>query len=126
MNRITIQGRMTRDAEMKNLGENSVYKLNVAVDRRKGKDGTKRTDFFTCDAWGKTGETISKFFHKGDGIILTGRMESSQKAQDEKTITYWSLVVDGFEFPIGRKSEHSESTPEDGFIPVETPEGLPF
>lgn len=124
MNKITIQGRLTRDAEVKNIGSDMrVWRLTVAVDRRKGKDGKKKTDFFSCDAWNKVGDTISQYFHKGDGIILSGRMESSQSVKDDVTTTYWSLVVDDFEFPLGRKSaDQAPAAP----VEVDPPQDLPF
>lgn len=129
MNKITIQGRLTRDVEVKPISEESrVYRLSVAVDRRKGKDGTKKTDFFSCDAWNRTGETISKYFHKGDGILLTGRMESSHSEKDGYTVTYWTLNVEDFEFPLGKRAGADpapEKDPETGFT-VADGEELPF
>ena len=102
MNKIIIQGRLTRDPEVKTVGADlRVWRISVAVDRRPGKDGTKKVDFFNCDALLKTGDMISKYFRKGDGIILSGRMESSRK----DTTTYWSLTVEDFEFPMSRKVE---------------------
>lgn len=124
MNKIMIQGRLTRDPEVRVVGQElRVWRITVAVDRRKGKDGTKKTDFFNCDAWGKTGDTISKYFHKGDGIILSGRMESSRGDADGKTVTYWSLTVEDFDFPIARKT--TDAAPDDP-VPVDTPADLPF
>lgn len=127
MNKIMIQGRLTRDPEVKTVGEGlKVWRITVAVDRRKGKDGTKKTDFFSCDAWNRTGDTISQYFHKGDGIIIMGRMESSQSEKDGYTVTYWNLVVDEFDFPLGRKSAAEPAPAPAGAIPVDTPDDLPF
>lgn len=126
MNKITIQGRLTRDPEVKVINDGlKVWRFSVAVDRRKGKDGTKKVDFFPCDAWNRTGDTISQYFHKGDGIIVSGRMESSQSEKDGYTVTYWALNVDEFEFPLGRKTADAAQAPA-GAIPVDTPEDLPF
>lgn len=120
MNKIMIQGRLTRDPEVKTVGADlRVWRISVAVDRRPGKDGTKKVDFFNCDAWGKTGDTISKYFRKGDGIILSGRMESSRNDK----VTYWSLTVEEFDFPMSRKAE--DAAPAEP-IPVDPPEDLPF
>ena len=125
MNKIVIQGRLTRDPEVKTVGSDlRVWRISVAVDRRKGKDGTKKTDFFSCDAWGKTGDTISQYFHKGDGIILIGRMESSRSDSDGKAVTYWSLNVEEFDFPMARKTDAAPAPAEP--VPVETPDDLPF
>jgi single-strand DNA-binding protein len=126
MNKIVIQGRLTRDPEVKDIGQDlRVWRISVAVDRRKSKDGTKKTDFFTCDAWGKTGDTISQYFHKGDGIILFGRMESNRNESDGKTLTYWNLNVEEFDFPMARKTADAAPAQAEP-VPVETPADLPF
>ena len=125
MNKIIIQGRLTRDPEVKTVGADlRVWRISVAVDRRPGKDGTKKVDFFNCDAWLKTGDMISKYFRKGDGIILSGRMESSRSDK----VTYWSLTVEDFDFPMARKTADTapaDSAPSEP-IPVDTPDDLPF
>lgn len=127
MNKIIIQGRLTRDPEL-TTGQSGIEmcRYTVAVDRMKDRNGNKKTDFFSCVAFGQGGAFVQKYFHKGDGIIVTGRMESSRK--DEKT--YWSLVAESHDFPLGRAQAAPAAAPEaapdgNGFTPVETDE-LPF
>jgi len=131
MNKITITGRLTRDVEMKVVGDGIEQgRFSVAVDRRVKKGAEKKADFFNCVAWRQTGAFVSQYFHKGDGIVVTGRMESN-KGNDDKT--YWSLIVEDVEFPVGgRKGDAPAADPETapadqsaGFTAVETDE-LPF
>ena len=131
MNLTIIQGRLTRDPEMSTT-QSGVEKCrySVAVDEPKDKNGQKKVNFFNCVAYGKGASFVAKYFHKGDGIIVRGRMDS-YKGNDEKT--YWNLIADQHEFPLSRtvaqsgRDEPEPDAPQDasGFTPVETEE-LPF
>lgn len=140
MNKICISGRLTRDPEMTTVSNGmEKCRFSVAVDRRKGKDGEKKVDFFDCAAWNKTGAFIEQWFHKGDGIEVIGRMESNRVEKDDGTkAVYWTLNVDEVEFPKGKAGNADGQAPapaaapapekvdeQSGFTAVETDE-LPF
>lgn len=134
MNKIVITGYLGQDPEMQTLSNGmEKCRFTVGVSRRVKKDAPKKTDWFNCDAWGGTGAFINKWFKKGSGIVVTGRMESSQSEKDGQKRTYWSLNVDDVEFPMGggtgRQSEQAEPAPEidaaSGMEKVDTEE-LPF
>ena len=131
MNLIIIKGRLVRDPELKTAGSGTEYcKFTVAVDRRRGKDKEKLTDFFDCTAFGNTGVAVSKFFCKGKEILLTGSMESNKVTKDDQTRTYWGISVDTFEF-CGTKNDASvpadppKVDQQSGLQQVDTEE-LPF
>lgn len=82
----------------------------MAVDRRGRKDEERKTDYFDCVAFSGTAEFIHKYFDKGDGILVNGRMESNQWTdKDGNKRLSWALSVDDVEFPLGKKSVQSES-----------------
>ena len=92
MNDIKIMGRLTRDPEFSATQSGvEICKYTVAVDEQKGKNGDKKTNFFNCVAFGQAGAFVKKYFKKGDGIIVTGRMDSNKSEKDGKT--YWSLIA---------------------------------
>ena len=129
MNMISIMGRLTRDPELTTSQSGvEMCKYSVAVDRQKDKNGNKKTDFFNCVAFGQGGAFVNKYFKKGDGIIVHGRMESSKSEKDGKI--YWSLNVEDVEFPAGGGS-HRDSQEEPavdaqtGYEQVNTEE-MPF
>ena len=79
LNHIVIMGRLTREPELRTTQSGvNVASFSVAVDRDfGGRDGGERqTDFFDVSAWRQTGEFVSKYFHKGSMIIVSGRMQS--------------------------------------------------
>lgn len=77
LNKIIISGRLTRDPELRQttMGT-SVCSFSVAVDRDYAQpDGSRETDFIDVVAWKGTGEFVSKWFCKGDAIIVSGRLQ---------------------------------------------------
>lgn len=116
MNKIILAGRLTRAAELKVGNSGSEYcKFTIAVDRSRTKDNEKKTDFFDCTAFGKTGAFVEKYFAKGDGINIIGRMESDKYTdKDGKNRTTWGVTVEEVEFPLGKgKSDRTETTPSE-------------
>ena len=116
MNKILIQGRLTRDIEIESSKSGSEYsRFSVAVDRvgKKGED--KQTDFFNCTAFGKTAAFVKEYFRKGDGILLEGSMQSSTYDKDGEKRMSWSLIVSHVYFPIQKKGASGafQSLPDD-------------
>ena len=111
LNHIVIMGRLTRDPELRTTQSGvSVASFTVAVDRDyAGRDGNDRqTDFFDCSAWRQTGEFVSKYFHKGSMIVVSGRMQS-RKYQDREgnNRTAWDLQADNVYFGESKRDNDS-------------------
>ena len=66
-----------------------------------------------------------KWFRKGSGIVVIGRMESSQSEKDGQKRTYWSLNVDDIEFPMGGGSGRQGETADAAAQPVDEQSGMP-
>ena len=113
-NRVILMGRLTRDPELRTTQSGvNVASFTVAVDRDfGGRDGGERqTDFFDCSAWRQTGEFVSKYFHKGSMIVVSGRMQS-RKFQDREgnTRTAWDIQADNVYFGESKRdSDNSYS-----------------
>ena len=124
----TIIGRMVRDGEMKVVGDGiEKCRFTVAVDGKKDKKGEKKTVFYVCDAWRQQGAFVNKYFHKGDGICVSGSMETYQTENNGVKITWWVLNAEHVDFlPSSKSSSHSGApvVPE-GYTEVE-PEEDPF
>lgn len=77
-NTITLSGNLTRDPELRYTDSGRpVSTAAVAVNHRyqTGGDWQERVSYFDVVAWGGLGEHIAKSLHKGDAIVVTGRME---------------------------------------------------
>lgn len=77
LNTIVIQGRLAADCEVKNTPNGALAtNFAVAVQRNfKNNQGQYDTDFIDCVSFEKT-PFISKYFHKGDSIIVTGELQT--------------------------------------------------
>ena len=113
LNHITIMGRLTRDPELRTTQAGvSVTSFTVAVDRDfGGRDGGERqTDFIDCVAWRSTGEFVSKYFHKGSMIVVSGRLQSRKwQDRDGNNRTSWEINADNVYFGESRRDSSSGS-----------------
>lgn len=135
MNKITLTGRLTKDPELKRTQSGIAFaNFTIAVDRPGSKKDDKIVDFFDCTVWGKAdvdgrAGAICKYFHKGDGIVVTGTMQSNKKQdKDGNNRVYWGVHVDDFEFPIAKKSDSQqpEGAKPDGTFTEVSSGDLPF
>ena len=101
MNKVILVGRLARDPELRTTGSGlPVCSFSVACDRRYVKQGEERkADFINCIAWRQTGESIAKFFQKGNRIALEGTLQTRSWQDNEgKTRYAMEVVVDSWEF----------------------------
>lgn len=104
LNKVLLIGNLTRDVELTATpGGMQVAKIGLAVNRRwTGNDGERKeeTTFIDCEAWGKTGENIAKFFSKGRPIFIEGRLklDTWQDKESGQNRSKMKVVVEAFEF----------------------------
>lgn len=106
MNQIIIKGRIVHSPELKTTQSGvNVCRFSVAVDRRFKQNGEKVTDFFDCVAWRSSADFVSKYFDKGQEILLSGEMQSRQyEARDGSKRRAWEISVDTVEFCGSKQS----------------------
>lgn len=128
LNHIVVMGRLTRDPELRRTGSGvAVAGFTVAVDRDfSGKDGgEKETDFLDCVAWRQTGEFVSKYFRKGNMIIVSGRLQVrswTDKNGDKRRTA--EIVADNCYFGDSKKPEDAPSGGYTGFVPNDKVPGV--
>lgn len=96
LNQITICGKMVKDAEDRMLNSGKcMTTFAVAVQRNyKNSNGEYDADFIDCVAFDKTGEIVSKYFHKGDTILLIGELQTKlYEDQDGKKRKQYVVLV---------------------------------
>ena len=75
MNKTVLLGRLTRDPEVRYTQTGKmVVNFTLAVKRKY----EENTDFFNIVAWNKTGEFASKYFKKGQKVLLNGRLQNRE------------------------------------------------
>ena len=106
LNTVAISGRLGRNPEMKSTNNgNSVANFSVAVDQ--GFGDQKTTSWVRCVAWQKTAEFVTKFFQKGDMIILSGRLQGRTWEQDGVKREVLEVVAEKIDFAGEKKKSQS-------------------
>lgn len=91
MNCVNLIGRLTRDPEPKMTSSGvTLLTFSIAVDRG---DKDRNTDFINCQAWRTTAEFITKYFHKGDPIAVTGKIVTRSYEKDGQTIKVFEVLT---------------------------------
>lgn len=121
-NKLTMLGRTATEIELKYSSgdeKTAVGKFRIAVNRKGGKEA----DFFNCTAFGKTAENIAKYFHKGDRILIGGRIQIDNYTNKEgKKTSTTQIIVEEFDFIESKKDEASKNS---DFMDIQEEE-LPF
>lgn len=111
MNLVSISGRITRDLELRISESGSAsLRFSVAVDRtvKRNDEWVHEADFINCVAFGKTAEFISKWFGKGDFIIINGNIKTGSYDKDGTKVYTTDVFVEKAEFG-GSKKESGEN-----------------
>jgi len=109
MNKVILKGNITRDIELKDIGnDKKVANFSIAVRRDyKNQSGEYETDFFNCSAFGNTADFLSKFFSRGSQILLIGHLQNNQWETDNgEKRTATNVIVESIEF-CGSKQQNN-------------------
>ena len=111
MNKVILLGRLVSDPELRYTASNvAVTTIRIAVDRPRTKDAERQADFIDVTCWRQTAEFICRYFHKGDPIIVEGRLHVGQytdRNTNEKRTRY-DVQADNVSFVPGNK-QHQET-----------------
>jgi len=121
LNHIIVSGRLTREPELRTTQSGtSVTTFTLAVERD---FGDKQTDFIDCVAWKSAAEFVSKYFRKGQLVIVSGSLQSRKwEDRDNNKRTSWEINAEKVYFAESKRSESQSQTftdydDEDGEIP---------
>ena len=140
MNKFQFMGRLTRDPEVRYTSGNNtqVTTFTIAVNRRfVAQGGERQSDFFNLTAFGKTAEFCSKYFRKGQQVLVTGRIQNRtwEDQNGQKRYTMDFIVEDTYFADSKRDGAGSmdmpvppmpASTDAGDFITIDETEELPF
>ena len=137
LNRTTLQGRLAAEPELRTTQSGvSVASFRVCWSEKYKETETKL--FLNCTAWRGTGELVSKYFHKGQEIVVEGQLQTREwEDRDGGKRSTVELTVDKAHFcgpkqdggGSGGYSGFSDPAPTGGggFAPLDESDGeLPF
>ena len=127
MNVVHFGGRLVNDPELQHTQGNVPYcRFRLAINRKtKGSE----TDFFNIIAWNKLAEFVSKYFKKGDRIIVHGEARNSDYI-DQKGIKHYGMEIQASQLEFvdtkaSKGTDMPEPTPPYG-NPTNVPEEQAF
>jgi single-strand DNA-binding protein len=97
-NSVTLVGNLTRDPELRyTTGGRGVASFGLAVNRRYQVNGEwqEQVSFFNVVAWADLGENAAASLHKGNRVIVTGRLEQrSYETRDGEKRNVTEVIAD--------------------------------
>ena len=142
-NKVILMGRTTEQPELKQTqGGTSVCSFNVAINRYSKEPDAKKVDFFTVVAWQQKAEFVTRYFKKGQAIVIVGRLENrewSDKNGNKRIST--EIIAEEISFAGNKESttEAKNDAPTEPYMPtgystqnsqnfesIPSDEGLPF
>lgn len=89
MNVVILRGNLTRDPEVRAIGDTHVSNFTIAVNRNfKRSDSTwnKETTYVDCEVWDSAAESMGNNCRKGDPILVQGalKLDTWENDQGEK------------------------------------------
>jgi single-strand DNA-binding protein len=137
MNKAMLMGRLTKDPELRYTNNNVAWcTFSLAVNRRFNKPGEeKQADFINIVAWEKNADFCSKYFKKGQQVVVIGRIQTRTWDDDKGVRHYVTEVVSEENYFADSKGQgdgtnvrpQNNETSTPGFFPVDNGEDeLPF
>ena len=129
LNKIVIQGRLTKDPELRRTQSGTaVASATVAVDRDfKNQDGNRDTDFIPIVAWKGTGEMLAKYFSKARMIVVEGRLQLRDWTDNDGNKRRTAEIVANSVYFGDSKRDGGETVePKGGFSEIEDDGEMPF
>lgn len=113
LNSCSFVGRLTRDAEMQNVGAKGTALVKFAIANNTGYGQYARTNFINVQMWGNTGTNVMRWLKKGKQVAVTGQLENNKwTGKDGLEHDSWTLTCNAIQLladASGRPAMESES-----------------
>ena len=127
MNKVILMGRLVDEPNTtfaKNRQDLAITRYTLAVQRKiKNDKGEYDSDFIRCVAFGKAGEFASKYFHKGQKVLVSGRIQTgSYTNKDGQKVYTTDVILEDQEFAESKREGTVSTTKDsvmDGFSDIE-------
>ena len=95
-NLVVLTGRLTADPELRYTANNTpVTSFSIAVNRRftKAEQGQQTVDFINIVAWSQRAEFVSRYFKKGNPILVCGQLQTRTWTDPQGQKRYATEVI---------------------------------
>lgn len=107
MNKVILNGHLTKDMEVRNIGQTIVGELTIA--NNVGYGDNQKTNFIKCSLFGeKRVESLEKFMVKGCKVLISGELVITNVETKEGWKNYINIVIDELEIEKFKSEEEEE------------------
>lgn len=130
LNLITLAGRLTRDPELKYVGEHTICEFGLAVSKKLR--NREETMFIDLVCWQRTAEVAAEYLRKGSPVLVRGRLTLDQwddketgkkRSKHRVTVEELQMVPKG---QGGAQEPHRDQYQPAESVAVPSDEELPF
>lgn len=113
INTTALSGRLTKDPELRETTSGKqVCSFTVACNRIKRRDQEEAdADFIQCVAWDQTADYLSRYGHKGDRVLLSGRIQTRHYDGTDGRTVWVTEVVAGQVNLIPKNADQEQGKP---------------
>lgn len=113
INKLILQGRLCKSVDKRmTQNDNSVASFTIAWSEKYGQ--TEQSLFMNCVAWNNQAEFISKYFKKGDMVVVEGKLTTRSYEDgngDKRYVT--ELIVEKSHFCGNKQDSKSQQVSGD-------------
>ena len=110
MNIVAINGRLTKDAELKyTSGGMAIATFSLASNRsvKKGDKWEDEANFFECTMFGKSAEAVKQYLTKGQQVSISGELRQERWEKDGQKQSRVTIIVNHLQL-VGGNQTHEE------------------
>ena len=116
MNSCTFCGRLGRDSEIKEVGDNKLLSFTLASDTGYGQN--KSTIWMDCSIWGERGAKLAEYLKKGTSATVIGSIsEREYQNKEGQTVKSLQMRVNEIDFSNPKGSDNNSGQAIDDDIP---------
>ena len=128
LNRVTLVGRLTKDAELRRTSSGkAVASFSLAVNRNFKTGDGQDADFPSVVAWGKVAENTANYCSKGSLVSVDGRLQTRNYENNQgQKVFVTEVVADSVQFidtkRNGNRQEEQtqkQDNIQEGYVPNE-------
>ncbi len=117
-NKVILIGNLTADPELRQTASGlSVCSFSIAVNRRvsKADQGQQSVDFFNIVAWRQQAEFVSRYFKKGNPILICGQLQNRTWTDNQNQKRYATEIqADEVSFVASAAQTGAQNAPATG------------
>ena len=127
LNRVTLVGRLTKDAELRRTSNGkAVASFTLAVNRNFKTGDGQEADFISIVAWGKVAENTANYCSKGSLVSIDGRLQTRNYENNQgQKVFVTEVVADSVQFIETKRNSNiqaeaqKQEQKQEGYVPNE-------